>query len=262
MNSPVLGVVPVRLESSRLPRKPLYPILDRPLLEWVWLRVAPMRVFQTLVVATDSEEVRDLCVGLGAPVVLTDRNHPSGTDRVAEVAERPEFRNFPVVLNVQGDEPLVQEEHLARALALVREEGWEVGTCATPLRDAEARRDPAVVKVARGRSGRALYFSRAGIPYMRDGKPDGEVLGAPPFLGHIGIYAYGREALLRWVDLPPSPLEEVERLEQLRALEDGISIGVAVVDGASPGVDTAADVVRMEQLLQGAREPITMKNGT
>lgn len=260
VSEPVLGVVPVRLESRRLPRKPLYPILDRPLLEWVWLRLAPMRLFRRLVVATDSEEVRALCVGLGAPVVMTDPGHPSGTDRVAEVVERREYRDFPVVLNVQGDEPLVREDHLDRAVSLVRDEGWEVGTCATPLRDPEARRDPAIVKVARGRSGRALYFSRAGIPYMRDAEPSEADLGAAPFLRHLGIYAYRREALLRWVSLPPSPLEEIERLEQLRALEDGIQIGVAVVDEASPGVDTAVDVVRMEQLLSGAHEPLTLKN--
>jgi 3-deoxy-manno-octulosonate cytidylyltransferase (CMP-KDO synthetase) len=154
----------------------------------------------------------------------------------------------------------VKERHVARAVELVLAGGWEVGTCAAPIGDPEARRDPSVVKVALGRGGRALYFSRAAIPYMRDGAPDPRALSKPPFLRHVGIYAYRREALARWVSLPPSPLEEVERLEQLRALEDGIGIGVAVVDEAAPGVDTVADVVRMEHLLAGDREPLTVKN--
>jgi 3-deoxy-manno-octulosonate cytidylyltransferase (CMP-KDO synthetase) len=251
---PILAVVPMRLASVRLPRKPLHPILGRPLLEWVWRRISPMGLFTRIVFAVDSEELREACVRVGAPVVLTDPLHPSGTDRVAEVVERSEFREFPVIVNVQGDEPLVQERDLLRAVELVRAGPWEVGTCATPVRDAAAFRDPSVVKVARGEGGRALYFSRAPIPFARDGAPGPEALAAPPFLRHLGIYAYRRDALLRWVGLPPSPLEELERLEQLRALEAGIQIGVAVVDRASPGVDTAEDVARMEALLraQGA----------
>jgi 3-deoxy-manno-octulosonate cytidylyltransferase (CMP-KDO synthetase) len=208
-----------------------------------------MSLFERIVVATDSEEVRDLCLEIGAPVLLTDPNHPTGTHRVAEVAEHAEFRDFPVVVNVQGDEPLIREDHLARAVALVRDGGWDVGTCATPVRTEEARRDPSVVKVTVGREGGALYFSRAPIPHKRDGTPAPEELAAPPFLRHVGIYVYRREALLRWAALPPSPLEELERLEQLRALEGGLRIGVALVEDAGPGVDTAADVARMEEML-------------
>jgi 3-deoxy-manno-octulosonate cytidylyltransferase (CMP-KDO synthetase) len=247
---PVLGVVPVRLASQRLPRKALHPILGRPLVEWVWRRLAPMRLFERVVVAVDSDEVRRICDAIGAPVVMTDPGHPSGTDRVAEVVERPEFREFPVIVNVQGDEPLVREEDLLRAAELVGEGGWEVGTCATPVGERTAFESPSVVKVARGVDGRALYFSRAAIPFAREGPPGPEALSAIPFLRHVGIYAYRREALLDWVALPPSPLEELERLEQLRALEGGIQIGVAVVDRAGPGVDTAEDAIRMEALLR------------
>jgi 3-deoxy-manno-octulosonate cytidylyltransferase (CMP-KDO synthetase) len=207
-------------------------------------------------------EVRDLCRELGAPVVMTDPGHPSGTDRVAEVVERPEYREFRVILNVQGDEPLVREDHLEQAVGLVRDGGWEVGTCATPIRDPEALREPAVVKVVRSRNGRALYFSRAAIPHLRDARAAEADLKTGAFLRHLGIYAYRREALLRWVSLPPSPLEEAESLEQLRALEDGLRIGVAVVEGAGPGVDTAADVVKVEKLLVGAPELLTMKQWT
>lgn len=210
-----------------------------------------MRTFDRLVIAADAPEVQQLCESLGAPVVMTDPEHPSGTDRVAQVVERPEFRDFSLIANVQGDEPLIEESHLGRAVKLVRDGGWDVGTCATPIATSEALHDPAVVKVARAASGGALYFSRAGIPFKRDEKPSEEELESAPFLRHVGIYVYRREALARWVALTPSALEEVERLEQLRALEDGMRIGVAVVDEARPGVDTAADILRMEEILSG-----------
>lgn len=253
MRDPVLAVIPARLSSSRLPRKPLHPLLGRPLLQWVWERVARFDLFDRAVVATDSEEVLELCRTIGAPAVLTDPGHPSGTDRVAEVARRPEYEAYPVVANVQGDEPLVLEEHLARAVDLVGTEEWDVGTCAAPLGSVEARRDPSVVKVARAGDGRALYFSRSAIPYKREGMPTDGELSEAPFLRHLGIYVYRRPALLRWVSLPPSPLEELERLEQLRALEAGMRVGVALVAHAVRGVDTAADVARMEEALAGSR---------
>lgn len=249
MSGQVLGIVPARLASTRLPNKPLYPILGRPLIEWVWRRVEAMRVLDHAVVATDSEEVAAVCRALGAPVEMTSREHPSGTDRVAEVARRLEYQRYRYIANVQGDEPLLEESHLRAAIDLVREKGWEVGTCATPLMNEQARTDPSVVKVARAASGRALYFSRAPIPYKRDGKPAGEELEREPFLRHIGIYAYTRDALYDWVALAPSQLERLEMLEQLRPLEAGLRIGVAIVGAADPGVDTAADVLRMEEKL-------------
>ena len=250
MSSRVLGIVPARLASTRLPNKPLYPLLGRPLIEWVWRRVESMEVLDDAVVATDSEEVAEVCRAMGAAVELTSPDHPSGTDRVAEVAGRPAYRDFDVVANIQGDEPLLKERDLAAAIELVRDGGWDVGTCATPLLGEDARRDPNVVKVARAASGRALYFSRAQIPYMRDGKPTTEDLSREPFLRHVGIYAYGRDALQRWVALAPSTLERLEMLEQLRPLEAGLRIGVAVVGAADPGVDTPADAARMEERLE------------
>jgi len=254
LSGQVLGIVPARLASTRLPNKPLYPLLGRPLIEWVWRRVESMSVLDHAVVATDSEEVADVCRALGAPVEMTSGDHPSGTDRVAEVADRPEYRGYKYIANVQGDEPLLKEAHLRAAIDLVREKGWDVGTCATPLMADEARRDSSVVKVARAASGRALYFSRAPIPYKRDEKPVGEELEREPFLRHIGIYAYTRAALRDWVALAPSQLERLELLEQLRPLEAGLRIGVVIVGSADPGVDTAADVLRMEEKLsqQGA----------
>lgn len=249
MSGQVLGIVPARLASTRLPKKPLYPLLGRPLIEWVWRRVEAMAVLDHAVIATDSEEVAEVCRALGAPVEMTSADHPSGTDRVAEVANRPAYRDFEYIANVQGDEPLLKEAHLKSAIDLVREHGWQVGTCATPLLTEEARKNAGVVKVARASSGRALYFSRASIPYKRDEKPSAEELEREPFLRHIGIYAYTRDALHDWVALAPSQLEKLELLEQLRPLEAGLRIGVAVVGAADPGVDTPADAVRMEHRL-------------
>ncbi len=214
-----------------------------------------MSVLDHAVVATDSPEVARVCRDFGAPVEMTAPDHPSGTDRVAEVADRPAYRDFDVIANVQGDEPLLNEAHVQAAIDLVREEGWQVGTCATPVLTEAARKDPSVVKVARAASGRALYFSRAPIPYKRDEKPIEDELGREPFLRHVGIYAYSRSALADWVALAPSRLEELELLEQLRPLEAGLRIGVAIVGAADPGVDTPADALRMERSLSELRAP-------
>lgn len=254
MKARVLGIVPARLASTRLPNKPLYPILGRPLIEWVWRRVRSMSVLDHVVVATDSEEVAEVCRGLGAPVEMTSPEHPSGTDRVAEVAGRDSYRGFPVIANIQGDEPLLEERHLAAAIELVRERGWDLGTCASPIEDLEAWKDPSVVKLARAATGRALYFSRAAIPYKRSAKPDATDLLRDPYLRHIGIYAYARHALERWVAMAPTVLERLEQLEQLRPLEAGIRIGVAVVGFAHRGVDTPSDVLYTERKLREMRQ--------
>lgn len=261
MSGRVLGIVPARLASTRLPNKPLYPLLGRPLIEWVWRRVEGMSVLDEAVVATDSEEVAEVCRAIGAPVELTSSDHPSGTDRVAEVARKDQYAGFEVIVNIQGDEPLLKERHLVAAIDLVREEGWDIGTCATPVLDLEARKDASVVKVVRAQSGQALYFSRAPIPHKRDVKPTPEELGRDPFLRHIGIYSYSPEALESWVALVPSPLERLELLEQLRPLEAGLRIGVAVVGAADPGVDTPADAEKMEELLEELMAPPHTKNG-
>lgn len=251
MSGRTLGVVPARLASTRLREKPLHPVLGRPLIEWVWRRVSTVAALDAAVIATDSERVAEVCRALGAPVVLTAPDHPSGTDRVAEVAERPEYRAFDCVVNIQGDEPLLKGEDVARAVTLVRD-GWDVGTCAAPVESLDAFERPSVVKVARAADGTALYFSRAPIPCRREGTPSEAELGGSLFLRHVGLYTYTRDALARWVALEPSPLERIEHLEQLRALEAGIRVGVALVEHASPGVDTPEDVVRIERQLSAA----------
>lgn len=246
--SRALGVIPARLGSSRLPRKPLQPLLGKPLILWVWERARRMDGVHRVVVATDSREVVEVCREAGAEVVPTSSHHPTGSDRVWEVAERL-AGSFDVVVNIQGDEPLVAPDTVRAAVAMV-EDGFEAGTCATAIRDAEECRDPSVVKVVRAGDGRALYFSRAVIPYGHDGT-GGERLWRPGrHLRHVGIYAYAPEALERWVRFDRSALEVEEGLEQLRALENGMRIGVALVAEAAAGVDTPQDLARMERRLR------------
>lgn len=238
---PVLGVIPARLGSTRLPRKPLHPLAGRPLIEWVWRRASGSGLFAEIVVATDSEEVAEVARRFGATAELTSPDHPSGTDRVAEIARLSRYRGYETIVNVQGDEPFIGVEQLAAATDLVCSGGWEVGTAASPIGSVEEWRDPAVVKVVRGSDGGALYFSRAPIPFQRDSEPEQSDFDGGAFLRHIGIYAYRADALARWVTLPVGELERIERLEQLRPLAAGIRIGVAQVDAADIGVDTPAD---------------------
>jgi 3-deoxy-manno-octulosonate cytidylyltransferase (CMP-KDO synthetase) len=208
-----------------------------------------MDVLDRVVVAVDHPELLDACHEFGAEAVLTDPVHPSGTDRVAEVAARAEFAEYDVIVNVQGDEPLLERDHVVATIDLVRE-GWDVATCATPITDPAEWRDPSAVKVVRDESGGALYFSRAAIPADRDGSCGPADMEHGTFLRHVGLYTYRRAALERWVALAEGRLERIERLEQLRPLAAGIRIGVAVVDAAAPGVDTPEDAVRMERLLE------------
>ena len=219
------------------------------MIEWVWERASGMDCRADVVVATDSPEILAGCEGAGATAVLTDPGHPSGTDRVAEVAALEGFSSAEIVVNLQGDEPLMEVEPVAAAVEEVRA-GRPVGTCATPILDPAELQDPAVVKVVRRSDGTALYFSRAPIPFHRDGAMDRDFLRQEPALRHLGVYAYRRESLFDWVGLPPSRLEKIERLEQLRALEAGMAIGVAVVSEAEGGVDTPADARRIEQRMR------------
>ena len=245
---PVLGVVPARLGSSRLPRKPLLSLAGEPLILWVVRRVVEAGVCDRLVVATDAREIAAVVERAGHEAVLTSTDHRSGTERVAEVVGNKSFSAYDVVLNVQGDEPLVAPAALHGAVARVRS-GDPIGTAAGDL-DRSLANDPNRVKVVTDPRGRAVYFSRAPIPFDRDGT--GDVI----YHQHVGVYAYTREALDRWVRLAPVPEERWERLEQLRPLLQGIPIGVAVFAGpAAPGVDTADDLRYAEaQLTRQLRE--------
>ncbi|MBI4635073.1 MAG: 3-deoxy-manno-octulosonate cytidylyltransferase [Candidatus Rokubacteria bacterium] len=236
----VLGVIPARLASTRLPRKVLREIAGRPMIARVWEGARRSPHLSEVLVATDSQEVIDACRALGIPAVLTSSEHPSGTDRVWEVAQT---RAADVYVNIQGDEPLVTPGHIERMVAPFRSRpDTQVTTlCIRATPDEEP--NPNVNKVVRDAAGRALYFSKHPIPYDRDGR------GVPRFK-HIGLYAYRRAALEAFHRLPPSPLELAERLEQLRFLENGIPIMVVETDEPTIGVDTEEDLRAAEAYLR------------
>lgn len=237
-----LAVIPARLGASRLPRKPLQLLAGLPLVVRVWQRVAGMSLVDRCVVATDSDEVAAAARPHGVEVVLTSPDHPSGTDRVAEVVARPEYRSYDAVVNVQGDEPFVAETAVRGAMDQVASVGYPLGTAAAHASE-HILGEPSVVKVVTADDGRAMYFSRAAIPFLRDAAE--RDLRATRIWQHIGVYAYAREALARWVALPPHPLERIERLEQLRPLAAGMAMGVALVnEPPCVGIDTPDDLTR------------------
>ena len=238
----VVGIVPARYGSTRFPGKPLARIAGKPLIQHVVERCQKAKALSEVIVATDDTRIWEVAQGF-CRAEMTSPEHPSGSDRIAEVARRCACD---AVVNIQGDEPLLDPaviDAVARALAQT-----EMSTAATRIKDA----NPNVVKVVVNRAGRALYFSRRTIPYLREAasRSAGEQLAAFPFLKHLGIYGYRRQTLLRLVEFPVSPLEAAERLEQLRALENGIAIAVVPVDYDSIGVDVPADVKRVEALLK------------
>lgn len=237
-----LAVIPARLGASRLPRKPLRLIGGVPLVVRVWERVSAMGIADQVVVATDSDEIASALRDSSATVELTAESHPSGTDRVAEVAARARYAAFDAIVNVQGDEPFVSDAAVRGAADIVTSGRFPLGTAAAPLHEDMLDR-PQVVKVVMADDGRALYFSRAPIPWLR------EPADAPARDGiarqHIGVYAYTRDALAAWVSLPQHPLERIERLEQLRPLAAGYAMGVAFVSELPiGGVDTEDDLAR------------------
>ena len=237
-----LAVIPARLGATRLPRKPLRELGGAPLVVRVLERVQSLGLADEVVVATEAEEVAAVVRAAGGRAMLTSDAHPSGTDRVAEVAMHADFAHHDVIVNVQGDEPFMRGDAMAGAIAMVRDHGFDLGTAAG-RRSPEIMADPNCVKVVRADSGRALYFSRAPIPFLRDA--DDAALRDTLVFQHMGIYAARREALRRWVSLPPHPLELVEKLEQLRALAAGLAMGVAIVEAPSWGeVNTEDDLVR------------------
>jgi 3-deoxy-manno-octulosonate cytidylyltransferase (CMP-KDO synthetase) len=240
-----LAVIPARLGATRLPRKPLRLLAGLPLVVRVWQRVQQLRLAERCVIATESQEVVQVARQAGAEVELTDVSHPSGTDRVAEVAARPAYKAFDAILNVQGDEPFVSAAALRGAADVVTAGRFELGTAAARAPH-DALGVPHVVKVVADDAGRAMYFSRAPIPFLRDA--DDRALLDAHVWQHIGVYAYTREALARWVALPPHPLERIERLEQLRPLAAGMAMGVAMIpDPPHAGVDTEEDLARANE---------------
>jgi 3-deoxy-manno-octulosonate cytidylyltransferase (CMP-KDO synthetase) len=237
-------IIPARYASSRLPAKPLLRETGKYLIQHVYERARESRAAE-VIVATDDERIFHAVRSFGGRVVMTRADHPSGTDRVAEVAAS---LDVDFVVNLQGDEPLIEARTLDQLPSLLAgDPDCDVATLAVPITSLEQWRDPNCVKVVCDAQGRALYFSRSPIPHVRDGAPDFAQQGRL-FLQHLGLYAYRRAFLLRLAKLPPAPLELCEKLEQLRVLAAGRRIQVGVVAHASRGVDTPADYERFVQL--------------
>ncbi len=236
----VLGVIPARLGSTRLRRKVLRQIAGRPMVEWVWRAAVDSGRMDRVVVATDSEEVAEVCRAKGIEAVMTSADCASGSDRVCEVARKEEADVF---VNIQGDEPLLTAGHFAPLIDLFSRPEIIVGTISVPC-PADDIRNPNAVKVVTAADGRALYFSRATIPFDRD------QVGFSEYRKHLGVYGYRRQGLERFAALAPSQLEQVERLEQLRLLENGVDIYVGRAEGDTIGVDTEEDLQRVEGILR------------
>ena len=234
----VAVVIPARFASSRLPGKPLLRETGKYLIQHVYEQAARARCAKLVVVATDDDRIRDAVRSFGGRAVMTREDHPSGTDRVAEVAAG---LTADLIVNVQGDEPQIDPAAIDRLAALLAADpAADMATLAVPLPDRESYLSPNVVKVVCDDRGRALLFSRSPLPFVRDGEPDFTTRPAR-FLQHLGIYAYRRPFLLKLAATPPHPLEEAEKLEQLRVLGTGRTISVGVVGHAHRGVDTPAD---------------------
>ena len=237
----VVAVIPARFGSTRFPGKPLLRQTGKYLIQHVYERVLQARRIDLCLIATDDERIMDAAASFGGRAVITRADHPSGTDRIAEAVSSLETR-FDLVLNVQGDEPEIEPGYLDQLVSrMAEDESVAAGTLACPFAADADPRDPNCVKVVRNREGKALYFSRALIPYPRDGAASTD---PGTYLLHLGVYAYRRDFLLKFASLPPSRLEQIEKLEQLRVLECGYGMAVEVVERASPGVDTPTDYDR------------------
>jgi len=234
-----IAVIPARLGSTRLPRKMLREIAGKQLIGVVYEAVRSSPLLAEVIIATDSEEIMKVCREHDWKAQMTSPAHRSGTERVHEVSGH---ETADVYINVQGDEPLIRREHIATLLQVMENPEAQVGTLMTPAADADIP-NPNAVKVVTDLSGRALYFSRATIPFNRDG-------AQPRYFKHLGLYAYRKDALDRFVRLPESSLEKSERLEQLRFLENGIRIFVGETSHDSIGVDTEEDLQRVIKILR------------
>ncbi len=245
--SSIVGVIPSRWGSTRFPGKSLAMIAGKPMVQWVVERVKQAKKLDAVIVATDDQRIADCVTGLGiagVEVSMTRPDHPSGTDRIAEAVQDLEID---AVINVQGDEPLIDPALIDELAGVIASGGWDMATAATPIQDETQINDPSVVKALFNRHGQALYFSRSTIPHIRE--PEG-ISKTGVYWRHIGIYAYRRDYLLKLVAEPPCDLENLEKLEQLRALDMGCRMKVIKTEDFGIGVDTPSDVAKAEALLE------------
>jgi len=243
----VIAVIPARYASTRFPGKPLVPILGKPMIQWVYERTAQARLVDRVIVATDDSRIAAAVEAFGGEYCMTSADHATGTDRLAEVAGQ---LSAALIVNVQGDEPLIDPLMIDQAIQpLLDDAAVRMGTLAAVIRDDAEFLNPNVVKVVTDRRGFALYFSRAPIPHERD-REERQATEIRVAKKHIGLYVYRRDFLLEFAGWPETELEQLEKLEQLRALEHGVPIRVVVTEGSSIGVDTPADLARIEAQLK------------
>lgn len=235
MNS-ATGIIPARYQSSRFPGKPLALIQGRPMIQWVYEGALSAKSLDSVIIATDDERIREAARGFGAPVVMTSPHHGSGTERVAEVAAR---LSTPFIVNIQGDEPLINGQMLDSLVQALRSEPVPMVSLMRKVQDIGLLQDPNRVKVVVDNLGFALYFSRSPIPYH----------ATNDFFHHLGIYGYQRDFLLEFCKLAPSRLEQLENLEQLRALENGFKIKMVEVPFGTLSVDSPRDIIEVENCL-------------
>ncbi|MYL20125.1 3-deoxy-manno-octulosonate cytidylyltransferase [Halobacillus litoralis] len=235
----VVGIIPARYNSSRFPGKPLADILGKPMVQHVFERVRASQVIDDVVVATDHEDIKQAVLDFGGRVVMTSEDHETGSDRIAEVVSKIEGDIF---VNIQGDEPLIHTGTIDKIVETALENPESVVTAKTKLENMEDVQDPNIVKVIADRKDSAIYFSRSQIPYNRSKE-------AINYYKHLGIYSYPREVITQFVDLPQSPLERVEVLEQLRLLENGYSIKVIETSYDAVGVDVPGDIQKVENIM-------------
>lgn len=242
-------VIPARYAASRLPGKPLLTIASRPVIQWVWER-AQSSGAASVVVATDDERIRGAAVAFGADCVMTDPQHASGTDRMAEVVRLRGLAAEDIVVNVQGDEPMIPPPLIADVAEALRSRPTvDMATAVAPILSVAEFIDPNCVKALRALDGRALYFSRAPVPWPRDQVQEGRPVAIQGVWRHIGIYAYRVRSLIHFASLQPTSLELTEKLEQLRALEHGMKIHLVTLPEAPPaGIDTPEDLERVRAI--------------
>lgn len=242
--SKVVGIIPARWGSTRFPGKPLHGIAGKPLVRHVWERCVEAGCFDQIIIATDDMRIAEAGFNFGAEVAITAPDHPSGTDRVAEVAKK--LKKASVIFNIQGDEPLIDPDLLQRLVRKLKiSPQVQIITAAAPISPEDSSPED-IVKVVLDFKGDALYFSRSGIPFRRG---DSSIRT----YRHLGIYGYRRRALLDFIKMPPSSLEQAEQLEQLRALENGMKIRVIVSEASPLGVDTPEDATAVERLILSRR---------
>ena len=236
-------IIPARYGSSRLEGKPLLEACGKPIIQWVWEKGSKCAGIDRVIIATDDERIFNACKRFGAEVEMTSTNHKSGSDRIAEVADRhPEIG---YIINVQGDEPLIEPDNIELVRkGVVEDDSADISTLVREIKDENEVNNPNLVKCVFDLNGYAMYFSRSKIPYERN-------VGKTKFYGHLGIYGYKREALFKMTKLPQAPYEMAESLEQLRALQNGMKIRVSVVENVPVGIDTIEDFNKFKAMVEG-----------